>query len=133
MSFYALSINSLLKRLIFKYENYIFIYSPSSPSKTIRKPLGQYQKWQFCHHLFTLNPFQACLSFFILLNIKIDFEECGYVGKLMIPIDFYYMYKIIWMSMVTVSCLVNHILQNLLFCVQQKEETQTGLEQLKGE
>ncbi len=34
--------------------------------------------------------------------------------------------------MATVNCLVTNILQNI-FCVQQKKETQTGLEQLQGE
>ncbi len=35
--------------------------------------------------------------------------------------------------MATVNCLVTDILQNILFCVQQKKETHTGLEQLEGE
>ncbi len=39
---------------------------------------------------------------------------------------------ILWKSMATVNCLVINILQNI-FCVQQKKETQTGLEQLQGE
>ncbi len=30
-------------------------------------------------------------------------------------------------------CLVTRIFQTILFCVQQKKETYTGLEQLKGE
>ncbi len=33
----------------------------------------------------------------------------------------------------TSDCLITNILQNTFFCVQQKKETQTGLEQLKGE
>ncbi len=35
--------------------------------------------------------------------------------------------------MATVNCMVNNILQNIIFCVQQKKETHTGLEQLEGE
>ncbi len=34
--------------------------------------------------------------------------------------------------MATVNCLVTHILQYIIFCVQQKTETHTGLEQLEG-
>ncbi len=34
--------------------------------------------------------------------------------------------------MATVNCLGTHTLQNILFSVQQKKETQTGLEQLEG-
>ncbi len=41
--------------------------------------------------------------------------------------------KIQWKSMATVNCLVTDILQNIFFCVQQKKETHTGLEQVKGE
>ncbi len=33
----------------------------------------------------------------------------------------------------TNNCLVTHILQNIFFCVQQKKEMHTGLEQLEGE
>ncbi len=40
--------------------------------------------------------------------------------------------SILWKSMATVNCLVTNILQNI-FCVQQKTETHTGLEQLQGE
>jgi len=31
------------------------------------------------------------------------------------------------------NCLVNHILQNIFFCVQQKKEIHTTLEQIEGE
>jgi len=31
------------------------------------------------------------------------------------------------------NCLVSHFLQNIFFCVQQKKEIHTGLEQLEGE
>jgi len=31
--------------------------------------------------------------------------------------------------MESINCLVNEILQNVLFCAQQKKETHTGLEQ----
>ncbi len=34
--------------------------------------------------------------------------------------------------MATVNCLVANILQNIILCVQQKKETDTGLEQLEG-
>ncbi len=33
--------------------------------------------------------------------------------------------------MATVNCLVTNILHNILFCVQQKKETHTGLEQIE--
>ncbi len=33
----------------------------------------------------------------------------------------------------TVNCLYTNILQNILFCVQQKKENHTGLEQEEGE
>jgi len=32
-----------------------------------------------------------------------------------------------------VNCLITNILQNILFCVQQKKETHKGLEQNEGE
>ncbi len=35
--------------------------------------------------------------------------------------------------MATSNCLFTNILQNIVFCVQQKKETHTGLEQLDGE
>ncbi len=37
--------------------------------------------------------------------------------------------------MATINCLITNILQNtcIFFCVQQKKETHTGLEQLKRE
>ncbi len=34
--------------------------------------------------------------------------------------------------MATVKSLVTHILQNILFCAQQKKETHTGLKQVEG-
>ncbi len=35
--------------------------------------------------------------------------------------------------MFTISCFVTNILQNIFFCVQQKKETHTGLDQVEGE
>jgi len=32
-----------------------------------------------------------------------------------------------------VNCLVTDIIQNILFCVQQKKDIHTGLKQLEGE
>ncbi len=56
------------------------------------------------------------------------------IKQLTVAIDFCSIFfSILRMSMVTVSCLVTNILQNILFCAQQKRETHTGLEQLKGE
>jgi len=49
--------------------------------------------------------------------------------QLMDPIDIQSMQ---WKSMGPINCLVTHILQNT-FCVQQKTEIHTGLEQLEGE
>ncbi len=34
--------------------------------------------------------------------------------------------------MATINVLVTNILQNMFFCVQQKKETHTGLEQVEG-
>jgi len=55
--------------------------------------------------------------------------------QLMYPIDYHVRKKkkIPWKWMGGVNCLVTNILQNILFCVQQKKETRTGLEQHKGE
>jgi len=56
------------------------------------------------------------------------------VSKLMGPIDSHSILPpILWKSMWSSNCLVTHILQNILFCVQQKKEICTGLEQLEGE
>ncbi len=39
---------------------------------------GQFtQKWKCCYYLNTLKLFQICMSLFLLLNIKEDFDECG--------------------------------------------------------
>ncbi len=35
--------------------------------------------------------------------------------------------------MASINYLVNNIIQNIFFCVQQKKETHTGLEQVEGE
>jgi len=35
--------------------------------------------------------------------------------------------------MESINCLVTDVHQNVFFCVQQKKETHTGLEQLVGE
>ncbi len=48
-------------------------------------------------------------------------------------IDFHSMEKIPWKSMATSNCLFTNILKNTLFCVQQKKETHTGLEELESE
>jgi len=37
-----------------------------------------------------------------------------------------------WKSVGSINCLVTHILQNILFCVQQKKEMNTGSGQLEG-
>ncbi len=51
---------------------------------------------------------------------------------LLVPIDFYsiFSFSILLKSM---AGLVTNILQNILFYIQQKKETHTGLEQLEGE
>ncbi len=41
-------------------------------------------------------------------------------------------FPILWKSMGTNHCLVTHILQNIFFCFQQKEETRTVLKRLEG-
>jgi len=40
---------------------------------------------------------------------------------------------IVWKSMGAVNCMMTDILQNNFFCVQQKKETRTGLEQFEDE
>ncbi len=54
-----------------------------------------------------------------------------------LPLSIYFHIKkkshTIWKSVATVNCLVTNILQNNVFCVQQKKETRTGLEELEGE
>ncbi len=46
--------------------------------------------------------------------------------QLMVAIDFQRMKK--KKSIATVDCLVTHVLQNIIFCAQNKKETHTGLE-----
>ncbi len=49
----------------------------------------------------------------------------------MVAIDFHCIFFfILWKSMATSNYLIPNILQNI-FCVQQKKETDTGLEQLE--
>ncbi len=51
--------------------------------------------------------------------------------QLLVAID---CHSIIFHSMeVSGRCLVTNILQNIIFCDQQKKETSTGLEQTEGE
>ncbi len=52
--------------------------------------------------------------------------------ELMVAIDFYSIEIHTMDSMATVSCLVTNILQNIFFCVWEKKETHTGLEQHDG-
>jgi len=46
---------------------------------------------------------------------------------------FSYSKWILWKSIGTFNCLVTDIHQNIFFCVQQKKEIHTGLEQLESE
>ncbi len=46
------------------------------------------------------------------------------IKQLPVAIDFHS----IFFHMATVNCLFPNILQNIFFCVQQKEETPSGLE-----
>jgi len=55
--------------------------------------------------------FPSCMSLFLLLNTK---EDTYIVG-------FFFIRKSMG------QCLVTNILQNIFFCVWQKEETHTGL------
>ncbi len=50
---------------------------------------------------------------------------------LLVAIDFRGTFSVLWGSMATVNHLVTHIIQNIFFCVQQKKEAHTGLEQLE--
>jgi len=41
-------------------------------------------------------------------------------------------FSMIWKEMQPIDCLVTHFLQNVFFfCIEQKKETHTGLEQLE--
>jgi len=71
--------------------------------------------------------FQTCMSFFLLLNTKEDILNYNQT------VDGLQWKKILWKSMGSINCLVTNGLQNIFFCVQQKKETHTGLEQLEGE
>ncbi len=51
----------------------------------------------------------------------------------MVAIEFHSILSLLWKSMATVNCLVTNFLKNIFFCVQQKKETHTGLEQLEDE
>ncbi len=53
--------------------------------------------------------------------------------QLAVAIDFQSIFSILWKSMATDNCLIKNILQNILFYVQQKNETHTSLELLEGE
>ncbi len=48
-----------------------------------------------------------------------------------VTIDFHSIDQMLLKSMATVNCLGTHTLRNI-FSIQQKKETQTGLEQLEG-
>jgi len=54
------------------------------------------------------------------------FEEC-HSQTVDWPIDFQSIFSL-WKSVV---CTSTHILQNIIFCVQQKKEIHTGLDQLE--
>jgi len=62
------------------------------------------------------------------------FEEYGVTTLLVDPIGFHSKGKIYYGSQWgPINCLITNILQNILFSVQQKKETHTGLEHLEGE
>ncbi len=73
------------------------------------------------------------MSFFLLLNTKRVFLRILVNKQLLVAIDFHGIFSILWKSMAARNCLVTIILQNNFFCVQQKKETHTGLEELEGE
>jgi len=64
---------------------------------------------KLCHYLFTFVLFQTCMSFILLLNTMSVTRQLT-AGK-----------TILWKSMGAVNCLA-------IFCVQQRQETHTGLE-----
>ncbi len=73
--------------------------------------------------------FQTFMTYFLLLNTKEDIlKNVG--GSHWLPL---YGGEILWKSMATSNCLVNNILQNILFCVQQNKGIHAGLEQQKDE
>ncbi len=53
-------------------------------------------------------------------------EHQAVAGSHSLPL---YEKKILWKSMATINCLLTNILQNIFFCVQQKKEIHTSLEQ----
>jgi len=70
------------------------------------------------------------MSFLLLLNTKEDILKSDWNFG---TIDFHSIFFFYYESMVANNCLVPTILQNIFLCVQQKIETQTGLQQLEGE
>jgi len=79
---------------------------------------------------FTIPKVIPNLNFFLLLNTKEDILKN--VGNQTKTIDFHGIFSILWKSMRTSSCSGIHILHNI-FCVQQKKEIHTDLEQPEGE
>ncbi len=57
------------------------------------------------------------------------FEDCGEKKHLLVAIDFHCIDSSN-KSMATGNSLVTNNLQNILFCVEQKKETHTGMEQV---
>ncbi len=83
------------------------------------------QKWKFCHHLLILKLFWIC-SLFLLLSTKKIIWRILVTKQLTVAIEFDSMEKKYYVK-VNGYHLVTTVLQNNLFCVQQKKETHTGL------
>ncbi len=91
------------------------------PNKAVVHPNAKILSW------FTLDP---NLYEFLLLSTKEDIlKSVGKKKHLLVAIDFHCIDSSN-KSMATGNSLVTNNLQNILFCVEQKKETHTGLEQV---
>ncbi len=82
----------------------------------------------FTHSSFVLNLSEFLSS----AEHKLYFEECGKPNSCWFS-DLHSIFFFLSKSMWTSNCLVTHVLQNTLFCVQHKKEMNTGLGQHTSE
>ncbi len=72
------------------------------------------------------------LEFSLLLNINAILKNVE-TKQLLVLSDVHSIFLFLSKSMWTSNCLVVHLLQNTLFCVQHKKEMNTGLGQHESE
>jgi len=93
---------------------------------------GTFHFWVSLVHAWGIESFNL-QEFFLLLNTEKDILKN--VGNQTVDGSHWIPYrkkKIPLKSMASVNCLVTNNLQNIFYCVQQKKETHTGLEQHEG-